>query len=394
MILYQNLIQVLFLIFPSLVLLAPLAAMPLLLILALLPLITIVKNKNYSTFLYSTFISNRLNQLLIIALVYSIASAFWSVNPSDTFLIWPKLLAIFILSLAYLYDTETNTTLNYNNILPKLTVGFIIGLGFLSMELMLNNFVSSKIFNLFHNHKFSILEFNRGACILSVMAWPVLYYVSRKYNYKTAALLWFVTFLAISRLESLSACAAFFISGIFIFPITYKYQAKSVKLLAVLAMLAVFVVNIGFRMLDAHEIVGKVPAIKGAASDYRLYIWSYSAQKASERPFLGWGLNAARNFPCAKEDYLGDAKPIPLHTHNNSVQVWLELGLVGVFMFAGFLYYVVKSTLKYQEDRLKMACFMAFLANYFIIGQLAFGIWQNWWIATGVLVAGLLKASK
>nr|WP_295108682.1 O-antigen ligase family protein [uncultured Caulobacter sp.] len=111
--------------------------------------------------------------------------------------------------------------------------------------------------------------------------------------------------------------------------------------------------------------------------DARLNIWAYAANLTVDHALRGWGFDAARTF-------LG----IPLHTHNAALQLWLELGSVGAALAAAFfawiLYRIVGQT---EENRRDGAMAAATLTAFLVIGGVSFGVWQEWWLALGVIAA-------
>lgn len=110
----------------------------------------------------------------------------------------------------------------------------------------------------------------------------------------------------------------------------------------------------------------------------RLDIWRFAAQRVLERPFFGWGLDASRMF----------SPNIQLHTHNGALQVWLELGAVGAALVGLFWSWLFGRIDRIEaRDRTMAAAAAAAAAVYLMIGALSFGIWQEWWIALGVLGA-------
>ena len=83
---------------------------------------------------------------------------------------------------------------------------------------------------------------------------------------------------------------------------------------------------------------------------HRMLIWDFTAERIAERPLLGWGMEASRTVPggrgqpeAAALDRMRVTDPgqrrwfaephvqiLPLHPHNGALQLWLELGAVGV----------------------------------------------------------------
>jgi hypothetical protein len=118
---------------------------------------------------------------------------------------------------------------------------------------------------------------------------------------------------------------------------------------------------------------------------HRLMIWSYTKEKILERPFFGHGAFASRFIG---SDYQiinsnNDKMPaISLHPHNNVMQVWLELGLIGLIIFYFFICRVIKKLDSYNENRIVFSVMpLISFIQIFFIGQLSYGFWQSWWIA-------------
>ncbi len=143
------------------------------------------------------------------------------------------------------------------------------------------------------------------------------------------------------------------------------------------------------------------------SASHRVLIWDFVTERIAERPTLGWGMEASRSIPggtatfdAATLDHFGltseaergffarsAAQRLPLHTHNAALQVWLELGLVGATIAAALAAAAMLAA--GSPGALGMAVSGA------VTGQLSFGVWQPWWIATllfGAVVALALRA--
>ena len=107
----------------------------------------------------------------------------------------------------------------------------------------------------------------------------------------------------------------------------------------------------------------------------RLGYWSHAIDWIHDQPLRGWGLDASRVF----------GPGIVLHPHNNPLQVWLELGAIGAVAAAAF-WGVVLSRLSRQDRDLATAATAACAAAYLLFG-VNFGVWQDWWLGLGALVA-------
>ncbi|NQV79730.1 MAG: O-antigen ligase family protein [Alphaproteobacteria bacterium] len=136
---------------------------------------------------------------------------------------------------------------------------------------------------------------------------------------------------------------------------------------------------------------------------HRIGIWTFAAEQATNAAPLGAGFDASRAIG-AREDVIEALRPqfgyapaaLPLHPHNALLQIWLELGVVGVIaiilIFAGLIRALRRWPLPPWHRAAGAAAVVAVLPPF----VLNFGVWQAWWIASlwiGVtLTAGLLRA--
>jgi exopolysaccharide production protein ExoQ len=164
----------------------------------------------------------------------------------------------------------------------------------------------------------------------------------------------------------------------------------------VLAMLSVVwtrrVLALAVILTFALIIPGSIYAYRAGASTshmvkasgrHRTEIWDFAARKSLDRPLFGHGFNSSRSVPNDGEvsQFLGPGHPIiPLHPHNGYLQIWLELGAVGVLIVGAALLTMLRSTARWPTTSSRFA--LAGYAAALVVAGLAFGIWQTWWMAT------------
>jgi O-antigen ligase len=126
----------------------------------------------------------------------------------------------------------------------------------------------------------------------------------------------------------------------------------------------------------------------------RVHIWNFAAERIAERPVFGWGFDAARSMPdFGQQPYseeLGDT--IPLHPHNAALQVWLELGAVGVALVLAPLILALSRT-----DRLPpldRVFAQATFAGTLTVALIGYGIWQNQWLCTIFAAAAVMLLAR
>jgi len=135
---------------------------------------------------------------------------------------------------------------------------------------------------------------------------------------------------------------------------------------------------------------------------HRLEIWSFVAEHIKQRPIAGWGLDAARRLPggtskviihhCDAADRPDgvalSSETLPLHSHNAILQVWLELGGVGVLLGFGPLIFAIWQAFRAPAWRTRPAQAMiaGTITAAILIGLVGFGIWQEWFLS-GLFIA-------
>ena len=171
---------------------------------------------------------------------------------------------------------------------------------------------------------------------------------------------------------------------------------------ALMALASVFVVVVLVtpfvltRVLTSeaiNRIVVEVPAAPKSAL-VRLMVWKFTSERIVERPLAGWGFDSARRIPGGGEKFvLTDAEGrtvtsdlnLPLHPHNQILQIWLELGAVGALVVA-----MTGAAIFVQIGKLPLPArngSAALITSVLVVNNLSYGAWQSWWIAVVILVA-------
>jgi len=146
-----------------------------------------------------------------------------------------------------------------------------------------------------------------------------------------------------------------------------------------------------------------------ASAAHRLEIWSFVTERIRQRPLTGWGLDAARRLPdgtrpvvihhcdeAGRPDGIAlSNQALPLHPHNAVLQVWLELGGVGVALGFGPLIFAIWHAFRIPKWRIPpvQAMIAATFAAAVSIGLISFGIWQEWFLSGLFTAAAFVVAS-
>lgn len=115
----------------------------------------------------------------------------------------------------------------------------------------------------------------------------------------------------------------------------------------------------------------------------RVEIWTYVSERIWEQPWIGHGLDAAR----------AHLPEIPVHPHSASLQIWFELGIVGVLLAAAVLISAARDLVRrFAENRPAAAAAAGTLGAFGVVANLSFNLWAEWWLAAMFLAAGIVGA--
>lgn len=140
----------------------------------------------------------------------------------------------------------------------------------------------------------------------------------------------------------------------------------------------------------------------------RLHIWWAFARQIDEALLFGHGLQASRKAAEAYPYVLSATiersngstiviHPLgQIHPHNFSIQVWYELGLVGVALTTLIMLLLLRQLAKLGDKA--MIVTSALMASIWSVTYLSHGAWQHWWWAmVGVVAmvsAAVIKSSR
>lgn len=263
-----------------------------------------------------------------------------------------------------------------------------------------------------------LLEYSRTGPIAVLLAWPLVWIAlgpSRR---------------ALAMIVAALLCTA----AVFAIP----NGAAKVALVAVLAVIAVAAL-VGRRRamimlaagsiflalaapflasrLAAPDVFAQLVSKESALADrggyslmHRFSIWGFAAAKIEEKPVAGWGLDASRRIPGGLQAVTYQDLGVPvdeihpdittrmwikhlkrfrlmklrLHPHNAALQVWLELGLIGVLIVAALL---ARAFWLAARDNAWLPVCVGTAG--LVLASLSFGLWQGWWMATLLFAACL-----
>jgi O-antigen ligase len=170
------------------------------------------------------------------------------------------------------------------------------------------------------------------------------------------------------------------------------------RVMGVLSVVAILTAPLTLPTLArSPPVFAAVDGFKESAG-HRLLIWRFAGDRIAERPWLGWGLDAARAIPGGDVEARPGEKFLPLHPHDWALQAWLELGAPGAVLLALFVGWLWLRLGQRPWPRLYTAAAGGGLTVVSAVAGAGWGIWQEWWLGTlalalfAVLVMGRAAA--
>ena len=377
--------QALCLILPPLSVLSSNALVPLLLLAALL---LGLKDGSGAGRLFVR--SQGVSLLFALLLLWAALASVWSFEPLKAFELVVRLAVLVGAGLVFFGVARSHGEIMPARLAPWLMAGVGLGVLVFLVELFLDFPIYRLANQLGAADPVHPSRLNRGATALAMLVWPLAAMWAPRLGRKAWLLpLGLLPVLLVT--ESLAAQTGFAVG----------YLAAGICLFAARAA-RILLVTVVVAGVLAAPLITKGLNIDGMANwdrlpvslQMRAYIWDFVAERTLERPVIGWGMDASRDIPnFGVEGFRGKPGPIiALHPHNAILQIWLELGGIGVFLCLALLLTVLRKlrSLPEPEEFYGYALF----ATTLTIACSAYGIWQNQWIATMFLVGALVPLGR
>ena len=328
--------------------------------------------------------------------VWTVAALWWSPLPLRGLDLWVRVVGIGLCGIFLIASARRFTATERRGLEVALAGAGVMFVAVFAFELVTVGQLSRAAVGLWNDltpwesmpPKASIL-LTRSSAALAVFAWPCALAIRRWRSARwTVAFVIAVAACVLAQNMLASVVALMFAAAIF----ALAFPAPRIAVLAVVAFLAA-VNAAAFATAPAVVDLLRQDATAldiPAGWKERLSILDFVSGKVAESPLIGWGFDASRAIG---QDILGPLVKnavIPLHPHNLWAQALLELGLVGAALLAGLVIATLSRVAAMTADRAAVAAAIAAAATYLVIGNLSYGMWQNWWLATAWLNVGFM----
>tara|TARA_B110000196_G_scaffold285439_1_gene268531 strand:+ start:693 stop:1919 length:1227 start_codon:yes stop_codon:yes gene_type:complete len=358
------------------------------LLLSLISIVTLLnfpilkKKTNYNCFLI--FISS----ILVILFSY-----YWTINSNRTLEVIGPISGIIFAIYILLNITSTNKIKNMDNLIgiPMILTSICIFL-----DLFFNTEIRSSLAILAGDQPTSESgNYSRGIIILTIMM-PLsvaMYLNEKKYN---LAIVIFTLATVIIILGPNNSSKIALICALFSSLLIYFFGPRSFLCFGILSItIILFLPILSTKVFPVITNIDKnnsyympwqsIPA--GGSIIHRLLVWEYVGSEIYKKPLLGHGVGTSRligqniilNAPNSDIEIKGG---IPLHPHNNFLQIWLELGIIGIIIITLIWIKVIKFGIRIRKNSYILGTgICSSIVTIFVICNLSFGVFQAWWMS-------------
>lgn len=389
----ETLLAALALCFPGVAVLAPLAVVPLTLVAALAALA--------AEGLSGERLSRPPLPVVLVALAlaaWALLSSLWAIDGAGAVETWARLLPTAAAGGFLILHAARQPEARRRRLAGWMLAGFAAAAAILLVEGLsgraINLFLARLVDQAPDGGGFPLSRLNRGATAVAILAWPAAAALAARLPDRLPwRRRWPVLLLPLGA----TLLLAFYESG------AALLGGAAGLALALAALPAPRLARGLLLVLAALTLLAMPPLAKGlsglglADNDglefsqrHRVFIWDFTADAIAERPLTGYGFDSSRDL-ARPGDPRFDAthEALPLHPHNAALQVWLELGAVGLLLGGGLLL-LLFARLR-GGPPLAAALDLGFGATVLVVGLVAYGVWQYHWLVVPLVAAALLR---
>ncbi|WPX98258.1 O-antigen ligase family protein [Candidatus Megaera polyxenophila] len=331
-------------------------------------------------------------------ILWVMVSCLWSINFVNSFFSAVKFSTEFLLGIL-LIGNITKLDTNREK-LERILIASLLASGIIFFIESLTGGKASIAFKELIQKKetqvFLLHNLDRGMALLTLVSWVVISIFLKRGNRAAAFLLYFALLEGLSFSDNLAALVAHFISGgVFLLTrLTILRNPKILSFLLLISSLSMIIFSFKINPLKISEKNEVLPI----SAKHRLFIWNFVAKNSKEYPLLGIGFNSSKKFPVTDSQIIElfgqKLHPLPLHPHNNILQVYFELGAIGLILYLSlackYLLIIGKNYKTTSSRNKDLICSLyACFSVYFIIAMISYNVWQSWWLFSALWIAAL-----
>lgn len=352
---------------------------------------------------------------LFALLLWSFVSTGWAFEPEKAARRFAEILVVMALGgtlVSFLFRLSPK----YKSLIMRAAVlGYLVGLAFLAEERLTHGGGNYLIRAAMDRLPMDLNLLKPTTILFGMLLWPVADQVRQWKGIRWSLTLVMATTALLFSFGSAGLILAT-IGGLTAFAWGRLSPRGAAVLVGAAIALAVIVMPGAVRLAPQPDAIVSAHPEWPIGPFYRLYIWKFSEKSIWEKPVIGWGLDSSRYLQKHKTDdgtFVPDrifedgadslpnqsvrefwlsyyrSNPLPLHPHNGALQIWLELGGVGAGIAAWFLWAALRSS-RHDLAQESLPYATGLMASAALPAFLNFGLWQSWWLAALWLMAGLM----
>ena len=371
----------------------PRISVPLLVLITILTvLITWKQRSSFSVRHYLNKNTLTYSLLVILFLAWSAISCLWSPYPLQSLNSFFAFLGLIVIGIAHVFVFLKLQHKVQRQLINALLIGSLIT----AIIMLADSFTSSpwSAYKGFNKEKL-YAKVAMGISFTGLLGW---YYIKHR-----ACRVVFTIVLATALLYSdCDAAILAYFSGLFVyFLVSIPKLQKPIKIMTVTFTPICFLLlplMLSKSGMDRELILNwnKTGVITNHTTLHRLVILSETAQSVERAALIGHGYNAAKfdkvnggNKIFALFDYSRPGHPLTkskykaVHPHNFIMQLWLELGFIGVALWLAFTLMVL-NIMSNNLNRYRLAYSVFLCAHIHLL--VSIGLWQSWWWALVAII--------
>lgn len=339
--------------------------------------------------------------LFIFLALWALLACFWSDNPQRSLMDVAKI-AIALLGAISFYAAQTT------ELQQRFTKWYTSGFNAALLLLILDEILDTRFLRALRGPYTDTPEYYHSITLLIFSLWPFLNTLKERHA-GIKALLIALLLLAVFEMTDHAAKLALVVALV-AWGITYINPKFFLRLAGVLSALIMLAFPLALKDMNPLEVIHNNEFILLKPSyHHRLFILKRATNIIFESPWIGHGLDGYRNkmqkhFDPSVGEYLNrviengpnatynlEILSQTTHPHNLSLQIWIELGLVGAIIYALFLLTSLWRLSNIPDRRYELATFMGLYTSLFTIAHISFGAWQSWWLfSVGIILSTIL----
>lgn len=237
--------------------------------------------------------------------------------------------------------------------------------------------------------------------ILALMTWPATaHLLNLGWIWRAGLFVALVFALSLTLVSATNILAM--VMGSIVFPFVFRFpRLLPLVLIGVVAAANVLPV-LPYGNTARRLATWNLSTNLSSSLQHRLIVWNFSRTRLLDRPFLGWGLGAARHLPGGAEvvrlkirvggntdrSITHSVKQMPLHPHNGMLEIAIETGLVGLVGWLALLIFGLLAALRRIVAPGGHALLSSLAATIVVISSSSFSVWKFEYLAgVGLIVA-------